>query len=76
MNTPAKSYLKNEPLEKLKRFHQNTDRIRRRFQFEQMTNYKRSHAERIEQLEKLLEVIQEQIDIKTLENEGGREWYA
>ena len=76
MNTPAKSYLKNEPLDKLKRFHQNTDRIRRRFVFEQMTNYQRSHTERIEQLERLLEVIQEQIDIKTLENEGGQTWYA
>lgn len=76
MNTPAKSYLENEPLEKLRRFHQNTERLRRRFQLEQMTNYKRSHTERIEQLDRLLEAIQEQIDIKTLEKEGGRTWYA
>ena len=76
MNSPAKDYLKNEPLAKLQRFHKHTERLRHRFKLEQMAFWQRSHEERIDQLDKLLEVIQEQIDIKTLESEGGREWCA
>lgn len=64
----------NEPIETLFNFYRATEKLRDRYTRSQVTNYQRETTEQIERLNRWLEAIQEQIDIKILEIEGARKW--